>query len=253
MRGMPLSAPKDRTVGASIAPDELLSFETALQRERELLAGLGAGEHAPLFLVWRTPKALIMPRGMGAKPGVQDAATEMARQGWPVHERDTGGDLSPQSPGIVNLSLAFRDESASPSIGCAYVRLLESVNRFLTTEFDIEATATAVPGSFCDGAYNVVVDGRKLGGTAQRWRMVRKADGAGGADVLAHVALLCSLDLVEAVCAINTFYALCGIEKRVEAERHVTLAELAGSERARPDAVAAKLGAFLASWMPEMK
>ena len=242
---MPLSAPAERTVGASTAPDELLSFETALQRERELLAGLGRGEHTPRFLVWRTPQALIMPRGMGTKPGVKDAAAEMAHQGWPVHERDTGGDLSPQSPGIVNLSLAFRDDSASPSIARAYVRLIEPVNRFLSNEFGIEATAAAVAGSFCDGAYNVVAGGRKLGGTAQRWRMIRMADGAGGADVLAHVALLCSLELVEAVCAINTFYALCGIEKRVEAERHVTLADLAGPERARPTVVAATLGRFL--------
>lgn len=243
---MPLSAPAERTGGASTAPDEMLSFETALQRERELLAGLGGGEHTPRFLVWRTPQALIMPRGMGAKPGVQYAATEMARQGWPVHERDTGGDLSPQSPGIVNLSLAFRDDSASPSIARAYVRLIEPVNRFLLSEFGIETTAAAVPGSFCDGAYNVVAGGRKLGGTAQRWRMVRKADGGpGGADVLAHVALLCSLELVEAVCAINTFYALCGIEKRVEAERHVTLAEIVGAERARPEEVSAALGQYL--------
>ncbi|MCB1385934.1 MAG: hypothetical protein KDJ80_08325 [Nitratireductor sp.] len=51
--------------------------------------------------------------------------------------------------------------------------------------FDVTAHSAACPGSFCDGAWNVVVEGRKLAGTAQRWRAT-----PAGRVVLIHAAIL---------------------------------------------------------------
>ena len=56
-------------------------------------------------------------------PGLFRARAEAVEAlGLPVFERDTGGDLTPQEPGIVNLSLAFRMDGEGASIKEAYLR-----------------------------------------------------------------------------------------------------------------------------------
>ena len=217
------------------------------------------GDGAPRFAIWRTPQALIVPRGMPGRANFDAAAAGAEEQGWPVFERDTGGDLTPQTPGIVNLSLVFRMDGDRPSIETAYRRLTAPVLAFLKSEFGLDATTQAVPGAFCDGAYNIAVGGKKLGGTAQRWRLLTAkdvapavADGAAhtpatpASAVLAHVALLCTIDLAPAIGMLNTFYRDLGLERRVDLDKHVTLAALTGDARADPAAVAAQLERALA-------
>jgi hypothetical protein len=229
----------------AVEPFNPIPFPVALEQERALLAALREAPNTPRVLVWRTEQALIAPSGMGAREGFAAAARRSVEAGWPVHVRHSGGDLTPQSPGIVNLSLAFRDESAPPSIARAYGRLVEPIVHTLTREWGLRAEITAVPGAFCDGTYNIAVDGRKIAGTAQRWRLVQRPEGPPAADILAHVALMCCLELRPAVAAINAFYKGCGIERRVLLDRHVTLADLIGPLSARPELVAATLARHL--------
>jgi lipoate-protein ligase A len=226
----------------------LLSFEEALEAERALLARLSEqGATSAGFIVWRTHQALIVPRGMSARPCFPEAARAAGALGWDVKERDTGGDLTPQAPGMINLSMAFRDDTAPPSIGRAYHRLLAPLLSFLKDEMGLEAYASAIEGSFCDGDYNVAVAGRKLGGSAQRWKMSRTPAGGRAADIMAHVALICDMPLDRAIGAINEFYRLCKIDRRIDVERHVSLADMVGADRARPARVAAEIASFLAA------
>lgn len=235
-----------------------LPYPEALETERQLLREIATGDGAPRFAVWRTPQALIVPRGMPGRANFEVAAAGAEMSGWPVYERDTGGDLTPQTPGIVNLSLVFRMEDTRPSIEAAYRRLTAPVIAFLKNEFGIAATTQAVPGAFCDGAYNIAVGGKKLAGTAQRWRLLSAKDGpsapAGGAAqilasptsaVLAHVALMCTIELGGAIAMLNAFYRNLGLERHVALDRHVTLAELVGPGAAGPEAVARALEKFL--------
>src|SRR5690606_18421418 len=86
-------------------------------------------------------------------------------------------------------------------------------------------TYRAVPGTMCDGAYNVVVDDRKLAGTAQRWRSLGH-DRPGEHAVLAHLALFVDLDHIEAAESINALYADMGIEAGIEASSHINWVEI---------------------------
>jgi hypothetical protein len=226
----------------------LLSFEEALEAERTLLAKLSEqGSTSTGFVVWRTHQALIVPRGMSARPCFPEAARAAGALGWDVKERDTGGDLTPQAPGMINVSMAFRDDTPARSIGRAYRRLLAPVLLFLKEEMGLEAYASAIEGSFCDGDYNVAVAGRKLGGTAQRWKISRTPAGGSAADIMAHVALICDMPLDGAIGAINEFYRLCKIDRRIDAGRHVSLADMVGADRAHPAKVAAEIASFLAA------
>jgi hypothetical protein len=251
-----------------VAIRDAIPYPEALETERQLLREIAIGDGAPRFAVWRTPQALIVPRGMPGRENFASAAAGAEDQGWPVYERDTGGDLTPQTPGMVNLSLVFRMEDARPSIESAYRRLTAPVLAFLKSEFGLDATTQAVPGAFCDGAYNIAFGGQKLAGTAQRWRLLNAgARGDFGATpasvaprpasaaprpasdrapahasaVLAHVALMCTIDLAPAIEMLNAFYRDLGIDRHVERDKHVTLEELFGRDKAGADKVAKAL------------
>jgi lipoate-protein ligase A len=82
-----------------------------------------------------------------------------------------------------------------------------------------------VQDCFCDGAYNVVVDGKKVMGTAQRWTRVKSTESR--QIVFAHALLLFEADLNPCINAVNQLYLACGIEKSVKVSAHTNLKALA--------------------------
>jgi lipoate-protein ligase A len=87
-----------------------------------------------------------------------------------------------------------------------------------------------VDGAFCDGRFNVNLDGRKMVGTAQRWRQSKGGQRPVG---LVHGALLLDNERESMVAAVNRFNQACGLEQRVRAESHIALHE----KFAAPDAL----------------
>lgn len=254
---------------ACVAAGELISFKTARDIERQMLsrtkrAASGApagGPESPEptgatlaggllnrhgIVLWRTPQALIVPSGMPRIEGFEGAARASAVSGWPVYERDTGGDLTPQFDGILNLSMAFCVGEGERNIAAAYGRLIAPVLAFLREDIGIDAYASSVRGAFCDGAHNIVVDGRKLAGTAQRWRLMpERAGEASLTRVLGHIAIVCGGNLDGALDAVNAFYSNCGIDRRVVREAHITLQEAAGGQPAHAEEIARRLAYFI--------
>ncbi|MGL4396421.1 MAG: lipoyl protein ligase domain-containing protein [Hyphomicrobium sp.] len=228
------------------AGDDLISFDEAIAAERAALSAITAEpEGSPVrCLLWRTPQAIIVPRGMPSRAGFDAARVTAGRFGYTLFERDTGGDLTPQCPGVVNLSMIFNLRHAKPSLAEAYHRLTAPIVAFLDDAFAIKARVASIPGAFCDGAYNVAVGDDKLAGTAQRWRL--SANGQIGVGVLAHAAIMCTNDLDHSVDAMNAMYPDLGIDRRIDRARHVRLADLIGSEQASAHHVAARLQAYLA-------
>ncbi|MBA83229.1 MAG: lipoate--protein ligase [Rhodobacteraceae bacterium] len=157
-------------------------FDTAsdgIAREMVLLQ-----QARPALLLWHSKApALVLPAALMRQADVQQAAAQVGGLGWPVVTRRSGGGIVPQGPGTLNLALVlpaaqgFRLEDGYRLI-CGAVA--EALSRF-----DIRATTGACDHAFCDGAWNVLVAGRKLAGTAQRWRSA-----ATGPVVLAHAAIL---------------------------------------------------------------
>ena len=219
------SDPQPGTVAGS-APHptvQWLDFAEALRRERAMLEAAGSGGFG--WLLWQTEGCIVVPRSHATNARFTDAAAASAQRGYPVQVRDTGGSAVVQGPGVLNLSLAFMAAAGvRDRIGATYRALCAPLIDALRRR-GVEAANAAVPGTMCDGAYNVVVAGRKLAGTAQRWRSLGRAR-PGEHAVLAHLALFLDVDHAAAAAAINAFYAGLGMESRVEPQRHINWVDI---------------------------
>lgn len=221
----------DRAPSVVAPVPALLSPEQGLQQELELLERVATGRQAMGFRIWRCRRALVVPASVKRKEGFARASRLLERKGWPVIVRKTGGDLVPQSPGLLNVSLAFRQQRGRGSIEETY----QALCRPLIAAFGalgIDAYCASVPGSFCDGDYNLVVEGQKLAGTAQRWRRIASSD-EGDFAVLVHAVILCRDDLPELWRITNDFYRHCDIGRYVEFTKHVSVSDLLSA----PDSV----------------
>ena len=157
--------------------------------EERRVSAMREGRAGPWWYLWEPQLSLSLGR------------REARRIGWPfaygaeeVAVRATGGTAVPQGPGTLNLTL-FTLHPERPGIESEYARTTDA----LSEAFQTLGHATAVgarPGSFCDGAHNLLLGGRKLVGTAQRWA-VKKGGGAVGHH---HNVILSGGD-PEALCA----------------------------------------------------
>jgi lipoate-protein ligase A len=204
-----------------MADVQQLTTEEGLQAELALLAAVCDGECLDGLLLWQpTDQALVMPRRMERLPGFAQGAAVVDAFGWPVLLRETGGEPVPQSCATVNVALVYaapRIEGDLNRLERAYLRLCEPLCRILEC-LGGEASLGEIPGAFCDGRYNVNLDGRKWVGTAQRWRQSRYH---GGAVVLVHGAMLMRDQRESMIAAVNAFNKTCGLPQRCEVESHV--------------------------------
>jgi len=202
-----------------------LTVEAGLQAEQDLLATVCAGDQDCALLFWQpSDRALVMPRRLSRLPGFDAACVASAENGWPVLLRETGGEPVPQSAATINIALVYappRSEGDHGRIETAYRRLCDPICMLLT-ELGGEASLGEVEGAFCDGRFNVNLDGRKMVGTAQRWRQSKGGQRPVG---LVHGALLLDDERESMVQAVNRFNQVCGLEQRVRAASHIALHE----------------------------
>jgi len=173
---------------------------------------------------WTTSQSLIVPKSLTRAAQFCNACDDLSQSGWPVFVRRTGGGVTPHGAGILNVSLAYAvDASEQPSIRGVYEMFCSPLIA-LMSGFGCDAESGAVPGSFCDGAYNIVVNGRKVMGTAQRWTRVRS--NVSRQLVFAHAMLLVNADIQSGVWAVNKLCVACDLENVVLAEKHVNINQL---------------------------
>lgn len=206
-----------------------LTTEAGLQAEQDLLAAVCAGEHPYGLLFWQPiDHALVMPRRMNRLPNFDVACAELAASGWPVLLRETGGEPVPQSPDTVNVALVYiapRCEGDQNRLELAYRRLCDPLCDALSA-YGGEPSLGEVEGAFCDGRYNVNLDGRKWVGTAQRWRQSHDLPPYGRRPVvLVHGAMLMDDQRAAMVGAVNRFNQQCAIAQRCRADSHISLHE----------------------------
>ena len=192
-------------------------------REQQVLAELaacGPTGRARAWL-WQGVQGLVVPRSYERRPHWTEACAAAAARGWPVQVRASGGGLVPQGPGVWNLSLAWPAPGAVPTGTDAIYRDLCAALAAALARLGIAASPQTVAGSFCDGRYNLAVDGRKLVGTAQAWRRV-----GGVPMVLAHAVIVVSADPTELTARANAFEAApaTGTRYRADALTSVALA-----------------------------
>jgi lipoate-protein ligase A len=213
--------------------------EDGLSAEMALLANVAGGAERAAFLWSARAPGLVLPERFTRTPDFEATANAMAAEGWPVVPRRTGGGITPQGPGVLNLALAFRVEpGASRTIRRSYAEICDPLAEGLAT-LGIKAAAMPVAGSFCDGDYNLAVkahkgEGRKIVGTAQRWR---------GSACLCHALVLTDIALEPAVAAVQALSDGLGHAARFDVTKHCRVADFTDASL---DEVAAALWAPLA-------
>ena len=195
-----------------------------------LLREVQEGARLPTARIWQPARGIAVTRAEARLPGFDGACASSAASGWPVVVRESGGGAVPHDVGVLCLSLLF-EPPPRLSLEEAYAWLCEPLVIALES-FQVPVSTGAVPGAFCDGRFNLTASGRKIIGTAQRWR-ARPGRGGHGA-VLAHASWLVDLDLPDATAALNRFQAAAGSDTRFAPDACTTLrAELARRGDAR--------------------
>jgi len=203
-----------------------LTVEAGLRAEQDLLASVCAGEQDWGLLFWQpSDRALVMPRRLNRLPGFDAACDALAASGWPVLLRETGGEPVPQSGATVNIALVYappRHEGDQNRIETGYRRLCQPICDALD-ELGGVSSLGEIDGAFCDGRFNVNLNGRKMVGTAQRWRQSQGGTRPVG---LVHGAMLIDNERDSMVEAVNRFNQACQLDARVRAQSHVALHEV---------------------------
>lgn len=172
----------------------------------------------PGVVLWTSEtKGIVAPATLARNSGIEASSRLSTERGWPVFLRPTGGGAVPQGPGVLSLAMSW-DVPSGFTIEDGYRALVGPI-QILLSSMEIDTEKGSVSASFCDGAWNLSVAGRKLVGTAQRWRPARR----GGARVLAHAMILTHGQLVPKVAAINAFHDDLGLRYPVRADAHTTV------------------------------
>ncbi|MBN9670921.1 protein ligase [Labrenzia aggregata] len=167
---------------------------------------------------WESPKCLVAPKSLSNKANFEQASSVLEAEGWPVNLRSTGGDVTPQGAGIVNVSHVYATEPGKPvDLKREYDRLCTPLEQALGPG----AGRGWQPGAFCDGEFNVQLNNRKFAGTAMRVRR-GKADRNRSA-ILAHAIMLIDPVSTDAIDAINRFLSLLGEDRRIDVQAHACL------------------------------
>lgn len=183
-----------------------------IAREAGWMADAAATGRAAAHL-WSAPEGLVVPRSYERLPLFDAACRAAAAEGWPVQVRVSGGGIVPQGPGVLDLSLVWRSDSAAPARTDAIYRALCDRLAAAFAGMGIAAAPQEVPGSFCDGRFNLAVGGRKLVGTAQSWRRVGSVPA-----VLVHAVILAGGDTERLTERANAFEAAAGSARRYRAD-----------------------------------
>lgn len=174
---------------------------------------------------WTTDQSLVVPTSVAKRPRFIEACAELENSGWPVVTRRTGGGITPQGPGILNIALAYAlDPVEKPTIHGVYQMFCTPLSQMLE-KLGCHGNTGFVPNCFCDGEYNIVVEDRKVMGTAQRWTQIRSLEHR--QIVFAHALILIDADLQASVKAVNHLYRACDMQSNVRADVHVNLKQLA--------------------------
>ena len=197
----------------------------AVARDAELLDAVRAGASPPVARIWENARCLVAARSDARLPHFAAAAEALASEGWPVCVRESGGTTIPQGPGILSLTLVFRPPpGARFTIEAGYDAVCRPIERALAA-LGLAAARGPVGAAFCDGRFDLAVFGRKIAGTAQRWRAVPGSPSPERGAILLHAVVLGDTDRSEGIGAVNRFYERAGSDRHADPAASITLRE----------------------------
>jgi lipoate-protein ligase A len=208
------------TATSAVPELEFGDLQGAVDRDFDLLeSALRIREPAEIVRIWTNRRCIVTPRRQLALPAFSEAAQAMAVAGWPVVLRRSGGTAIVHRPGVLNISLIRIEAEDAQGIQAHYRTFLWLLTR-ACAEIDIDCDTGRAPGAYCDGEYNLLVHGRKVGGTA----MFRRRAGASVA-TLVHASIVVHGRPARDLAAISRFEQMLGIRGCYDASRLSSLAE----------------------------
>jgi len=198
-----------------------IEVQNAFDKEAELLIQVQNDELDQCLMLWQAKSpTLVLPAG-NKWPESNTLKKALNENDWNLLSRKTGGAPVPQCPGVINLSHIYVWPEEQPySITKAYQYLCEILNAFFSG-FGLKSEAHATEFSYCDGDYNLNINGKKIVGTAQRVILKK----GGGKVVLAQAFILIDALLDELIKPVNLCYEICEKTDRVKAQVHTYLFE----------------------------
>ena len=200
---------------------KMLSVEVgeAFEKEAQLVDAIKAGDLDYALLIWQPKgKTLVLPasKRWQTTPAL---AKELDALGWQLLSRRTGGAPVPQTTGVLNVSHIYL-VSDSYTITQGYEELCAALTAFFA-QYQLTADIHAAPGAYCDGDYNLNINGQKIVGTAQRVSRTK----AKSKMVLAQACILLEGELSELIAPVNLCNQHNQNPDRIVADAHTTLAK----------------------------
>ncbi|MGO3346690.1 MAG: lipoate--protein ligase family protein [Marinomonas sp.] len=180
------------------------TVSNAFEKEAELLSHVQDGTLKQALLLWQAEdKTVVLPasKKWQANP---ELIAQLQDNGWGILPRRTGGAPVPQTSGVINLSHIYRcDGQSSDLIKQGYNDLCNALSLFFK-QLHIDIGIHATPHSYCDGSYNINIQGKKIVGTAQRILTTQSQEKI----VLVQACLLTDVVIEELIYPINLCYKL---------------------------------------------
>ncbi|WP_260260722.1 lipoate--protein ligase family protein [Vibrio intestinalis] len=191
------------------------------EKERQLIEQVQQGELEQVLLLWQAKQpTLVLPSGR-KWPHTSELENTLNRSEWLLSARKTGGAPVPQLEGIINLSHIYHWPDGQPyDIKQAYLDLCGRLSLFFA-RLGVAVDVHVTEGSYCDGDYNLNIEGRKVVGTAQRVLLKKE----GGKVVLSQACIIIRGDSNKLVEPVRLCNQLSNQPNDIRAEVHTALAE----------------------------
>ncbi len=191
----------------------------AFEKEEELINQVQANQLSQVLLLWQVKSpTLVLPAGK-KWPISEELKRALRDSGWKLFSRKTGGAPVPQVPGVINLSHIYHWPDSEPyDIKKAYLDLCTILTAFFD-QLGVQVDVHATPYSYCDGEYNLNIEGQKVVGTAQRVLLKK----GGGKVVLSQACILINADVEKIVEPVQLCNQLCARDDDIRGDVHTPL------------------------------
>jgi lipoate-protein ligase A len=191
---------------ATASPADAVAADDALLERAGMLDGAGGTRATPPVLrLWTNAPCVVAGRFDARLPNLPAGRAALARYGVPLVLRRSGGTAVWHGPGVLNVSVVVPAELAPRGVHESFEALTQGMRRGLA-RLGLPVSFGRVPGTYCDGPHNLVLDGRKVAGLAQARRR-------GG--VLVHASVLVDVALDRMHDCLEMFYAAAGAPQRL--------------------------------------
>ena len=195
--------------------------------EQAIAEQVATGSEPATLRLWQPGTCLALGRFDSRLPDFANAVESMKNEGYLILHRMSGGKAVWQDSGYLNFSvIAPRTKLGVPE---AYREYSEGLIRGFRS-FGVETDFEHVEGAFCDGPYDLAMNGIKLVGTAQ----VQKKG-----FIIVHGTILIDCDVNDMVRIVSQFYELAGDPSHLRAETMTSLVDAAAKPIAMDEAIEA--------------